>query len=139
MQIVYGFVQPGSFTVASLALTVPLYIPLMLLVRLPQHFGGVGHNVAFANFQYINMPLTNRDCYTSFYQIVFNLGGLAGMGFGIVFTMLTKDISFTAFGYTYKTGTPLLTMLCGVVQFIIIAYILIFRKQLEPDTSVERA
>ncbi|MBO5041383.1 MAG: MFS transporter [Clostridia bacterium] len=139
LQIVYGFVQPGSFTVASLALTVPLYIPLMLLVRLPQHFGGVGHNVAFANFQYINMPLTNRDCYTSFYQIVFNLGGLAGMGFGIVFTMLTKDISFTAFGYTYKTGTPLLTMLCGVVQFIIIAYILIFRKQLEPDTSVERA
>ena len=139
LQIVYGFVQPGTFRLDSLALTIPLYVPLMLAVRLPQHFGGVGHNVAFANFQYINMPLTNRDCYASFYQIVFNLGGLAGMGFGIVFTMLTADVSFTAFGYTYETGTPLLTMICGVIQFIIIGYILIFRKQLEPDKSVERA
>ena len=137
LQILYGFVQPGNFTLA--ALTIPLYIPLVLIVRLPQHFGGVGHNVAFANFQYINMPLTNRDCYTSFYQVVFNLGGLAGMGFGILFTMLTSDFSFTAFGHTYETGTPLLTMLCGVIQFIIIGYIFIFRKQLEPDTSVERA
>ena len=137
LQILYGFVQPGSFTLA--ALTIPLYVPLILIVRLPQHFGGVGHNVAFANFQYINMPLTNRDCYTSFYQVVFNLGGLAGMGFGILFTMLTSDFSFTAFGHTYETGTPLLTMLCGIIQFIIIGYIFIFRKQLEPDTSVERA
>lgn len=139
LQIVYGFVQPGTFTIASLGLTIPLYVPLVLIVRLPQHFGGVGHNVAFANFQFINMPLTNRDCYTSFYQIIFNLGGLAGMGFGIVFTMLTADFSFTAFGYTYTTGTPLLTMLCGVIQLIIIAYIFIFRKQLEPDADAEHA
>jgi hypothetical protein len=95
--------------------------------------------VAFANFQYINMPLTNRDSFTSFYQIVFNLGSLSGMLFGIVFTELTKDFSFTAFGYTYKTGTPLLTMLCGVVQFIIIAIVLIGRKKLEPDADAEHA
>jgi hypothetical protein len=112
---------------------------LILLVRVPQHFAGTGHNVAFANFQYINMPLTNRDSFTSFYQIVFNLGSLSGMLFGIVFTELTKDFSFTAFGYTYKTGTPLLTMLCGVVQFIIIAIVLIGRKKLEPDADAEHA
>ena len=141
LQILYGFVQPGSFelTLGSLALTIPLYAPLVLAVRLPQHFAGTGHNVAFANFQYINMPLTNRDCFTSFYQIIFNLGSMAGMLFGIVFTELTKDFSFTAFGYTYTTGTPLLTMLCGVVQFIIIAYVLIGRKGLEPDPDTERA
>lgn len=141
LQILYGFVQPGSFelTLGSLALTIPLYAPLVLAVRLPQHFAGTGHNVAFANFQYINMPLTNRDCFASFYQIIFNLGSMAGMLFGIVFTELTKDFSFTAFGYTYTTGTPLLTMLCGVVQFIIIAYVLIGRKGLEPDPDTERA
>ena len=141
LQILYGFVQPGEFTLnlGSLALTIPLYIPLILLVRVPQHFAGTGHNVAFANFQYINMPLTNRDSFTSFYQIIFNLGSLAGMLFGIVFTELTKDFSFTAFGYTYKTGTPLLTMLCGVVQFIIIAIVLIGRKKLEPDADAEHA
>lgn len=141
LQILYGFVQPGSFelNLGTLALTIPLYVPLVLIVRLPQHFAGTGHNVAFANFQYINMPLTNRDCFTSFYQIVFNLGSMVGMIFGIVFTELTKDFSFTAFGYTYTTGTPLLTMLCGVVQFIIIAYVLINRQKLEPDATEERA
>ena len=141
LQILYGFVQPGNFelTLGSLALSIPLYVPLVLAVRLPQHVAGTGHNVAFANFQYINMPLSNRDCFTSFYQIVFNLGSMAGMIFGIVFTELTKDFSFTAFDYTYTTGTPLLTMLCGVVQFIIIAIVLIGRKYLEPDTDAERA
>ncbi len=142
-QIIYGFVQPGTFdmNIGSLALTaIPLYIPLVLCVRLPQHFAGIGHNVAFANFQYINMPLTNRDCYTSFYQIIFNLGSLSGMLFGILFTEATKSFSFTAFGYTYTTGTPLLTMLCGVVQIIIALYVLICRKHLEPDRNgAERA
>ena len=115
-QILYGFVQPGH------------YILLVLIVRLPQHFAGVGHNVAFDNFQYINMPPTNRECYTSFYQIVFNLGALAGYVFGTVFDANTKDWSFTAFGYTYTSGVPFLIMLCGVVQFVIAALVLITRK-----------
>ena len=141
LQILYGFVRPGDFTLnlGTLALTIPLYVPLVLLVRVPQHFAGTGHNVAFANFQYINMPLTNRDSFTSFYQLVFNLGSLSGMLFGIIFTELTKDFSFTAFGYTYKTGTPLLVMLCGVLELIIIAYVLIGRKRLEPDADAEHA
>ncbi len=103
------------------------------LVRVPQHFAGVGHNVAFLNFQYINMPLTNRDCYTSFYQIVFNLGAMAGMIFGIVFVEATAGLSFTLFGHTYTAGTPILTMLCGVIELVIVAYIFICRKKLEPD------
>ncbi len=142
LQILYGFVQPGEFEfrIGNFARMIPLYVPLLLIVRLPQHFAGVGHNVAFANFQYINMPLTNRDCYTSFYQIVFNLGSMAGMLFGIFFTEETLDLSFTAFGYTYTTGTPLLIMLCGVMQILIAAYVLIFRKKLEPDQNdAERA
>jgi hypothetical protein len=141
LQILYGFVRPGDFTLTlgSLALTIPFYVPLVLLVRVPQHFAGTGHNVAFANFQYINMPLTNRDSFTSFYQLVFNLGSLSGMLFGIIFTEVTKDCSFTAFGYTYKTGTPLLVMLCGVLELIIIAYVLIARHRLEPDADAEHA
>ena len=129
LQIVYGFVQPGIWH----------YIPLVLIVRLPQHFAGVGHNVAFANFQYINMPLSNRECYTSFYQIIFNLGALSGLVFGTIFTAMTKDFAFTAFGYTYETGTPILTMLCGVIQFLIAGFIFVFRKHLEPDNQTERA
>jgi hypothetical protein len=126
-QILYGFVQPGH------------YILLVLIVRLPQHFAGVGHNVAFDNFQYINMPATNRECYTSFYQIVFNLGALAGYVFGTVFDANTQDWSFTAFGYTYTSGVPFLIMLCGVVEFIIAALVLIFRRHLEPDRNAAQS
>ncbi len=141
LQILYGLVRPGDFTltIGSLAVTMPFYIPLVLAVRLPQHFAGVGHNVAFANFQYINMPLTDRDCYTAFYQIIFNLGSMTGMLFGIVFTELTVDLSFTLFGYTYRTGTPLLIMLTGVVELVIVAFVLLLRRRLEPDAGAERA
>lgn len=124
-QILYGFIQPEH------------YIVLMLIVRLPQHFAGVGHNVAFDNFQYINMPLTNRECYTSFYQIVFNVGALAGFVFGTVFTDLTQDMSFTAFGYTYTSGVPLLVIISGLVEFLIAALVLIFRRRLEPTDTAE--
>ena len=39
----------------------------------------------------------------------------------------------------YTTGTPLLTMICGVVEFVIVAYVLIGRKRLEPDADAEHA
>ncbi len=136
-QILYGFVQPGDTTIiiGSMTLTFATYIPLVLFVRIPQHVAGVGHNVTFANFQYINMPLTNRDCYTSFYQIVFNLGAMSGMVFGIVFTEIMKEFSFEAFGYTYRTGTPLLLIISGMTEITIAAFVLICRKHLEPDRN----
>lgn len=126
-QILYGFVQPSN------------YVILVLIVRLPQHFAGVGHNVAFDNFQYINMPLNNRECYTSLYQIIFNMGALCGMVFGTTFEKATSDWAFTAFGYTYTSGVPFLIILCGIIQFLIAAYVLIFRKKLEPDPAAGAA
>ncbi|MCQ2430106.1 MAG: MFS transporter [Clostridia bacterium] len=126
-QIMYGFVTPLN------------YVWFVMIVRLPQHFAGVGHNTAFDNLQYINMPVTNRECYAAFYQIVFNLGALAGHGFGAWFDGMTKSWSYTVFGQTYTSGIPFLVMLCGVVQIVIAVFIFAFRKQLEPDKSVEAA
>ncbi len=121
LQILYGFVQPDK------------YILLICLVRLPQHFAGVGHNVIFANFPYINMPDTNRTCYSSFSQIVVQIGALCGTLFASFFHAAAKTFSFTAFGYTYVGGMPWLLFLCGVIELLIAAYIFIFKKQLEPN------
>ncbi|MBQ7152380.1 MAG: MFS transporter [Clostridia bacterium] len=122
LQIVYGFVQPEY------------YIPLLLAVRLPQHFMGVGHNVAFANFPYVNMPDTNRTCYASFYQIASLVGTVFGMITATVFHALVDDkISFTAFGYTYRGGMPWLLFAAGTIMTSLCLYIVIFRKKLEPD------
>ncbi len=126
-QIVYGFIQPGN------------YIVISLVVRCIQHFAGAGHNVAFANFMYINMPVTNRTCYTSFYNIVFQSGALTGLLCGMGLMALTENISFSLFGYTYQAGVPFLIMLTGVFQILIAIYVLAFRKRLEPDPEIERA
>lgn len=122
-QILYGFITPAN------------YLWLVMLVRLPQHFAGVGHNVAFENLQYVNMPVRSRECYTAFYQIVFNIGSLAGMLFGTFVTWAFSDASYTMFGQTYTTGTPLLILFSGILEFVIVAYVLIFRRRLEPSAD----
>lgn len=124
-QIMYGFVTPFN------------YVWLMLVVRVPQHVAGTGHNTAFDNFQYINMPIHDRECYAAFYQIVFNIGAAIGKLFGLLFDAKTMDWKYTLFGYTYESGKPLLIMLCGVVQIIIAVFIFAFRKHLEPDKNAE--
>ena len=125
LQILYGFIRPG--------LAPWLLTTLLMLVRLPQHFAGVGRNSIVANMQYINMPQVNRTCYTSFYQIVFNLGAAAGLLFGTVFVALSKNFQVPLFGYTYQGGIPWLIVFSGVLQLGIIAYILLMGKRLEPD------
>ena len=126
-QIVYGFVQPDN------------YIVLVLVVRILQHIAGAGHNIAFANFQFINMPVTNRTCYTSFYNVVYQTGSMIGVITGIVFLNLTQNWSFTAFHYTYTSGVPFLMILSGVIDLMIALYIVIFRRHLEPDLTTEHA
>ncbi len=137
LQIFYALVLPGNvdITIGTLAMTIPLYIPMALAARLPQHFLSVGHNIAFANLPYINMPVEDRDACTSFYLIVANLGCLAGMVFGIVFTELTAGQTFELFGHTYVAGPPLLAMVCGIVEFFVAVPILLFRRHLEPSAE----
>ena len=125
LQILYAFIRPD---VAPWLLVVWL-----LIVRLPQHFAGVGRNTIVANMQYLNMPSVNRTCYTSFYQIVFNLGAAAGLLFGTVFVALGKGLSLPLLGYTYKGGIPWLIALSGIIQLGLMAYILLMGNRLEPE------
>lgn len=124
LQIVYGFIRPD--------LAPWLLVTMLLAIRLPQHFAGVGRNTIVANMQYINMPSVNRTCYTSFYQIVYNLGAAAGLLFGTVFVALSKNLSLPLFGYTYQGGIPWLIVFSGVLQLGLVAYILLMGKRLEP-------
>jgi hypothetical protein len=124
LQLLYAFIRPGA----------PWMLAAMLLIiRLPQHFAGVGRNSIVANMQYLNMPHVNRTCYTSFYQIVFNLGAAAGLLFGTVFVAVSKNLSVPLFGYSYEGGIPWLIALSGIIQLGIVAYVLLMGKKLEPD------
>ena len=124
LQLLYALIRPD--------LAPWLLVTWLLVVRLPQHFAGVGRNTIVANMQYINMPQVNRTCYTSFYQIVYNLGAAAGLLFGTVFVACSKGFEVPLFGYTYTGGIPWLIALSGVIQLGLVAYILLMGKRLEP-------
>ncbi len=125
LQLLYALIRPD--------LAPWLLVGMLLLIRLPQHFAGVGRNSIVANMQYVNMPEVNRTCYTSFYQIVFNLGAAAGLLFGTVFVALSKNFALPLFGYTYEGGIPWLIALSGIIQLGIVAYVLLMGKRLEPE------
>ncbi len=127
LQLVYALIRPD--------LAPWLLAGMLLLIRLPQHFAGVGRNTIVANMQYINMPQVNRTCYTSFYQIVYNLGAAAGLLFGTVFVALSKNLALPLFGYTYKGGIPWLIALSGIIQLGIVAYVLLMGDRLEPKSE----
>ncbi len=137
LQVLYGFVGRGSFTcsIGTLTAVIPYYIPYMLAVNIPKHIVSVGHNIAFGNFPYIHMPVVNRDCYASFYVLVVNLGTLAGMLFGILFTAATESVQFSLFGIPYETGTPLLIAVSGIIQIVIAAAVLCNRSKIEPNAN----
>ena len=124
LQLLYALIRPD--------LAPWLLVTMLLVIRLPQHFAGVGRNSIVANMQYINMPQHNRTCYTSFYQIVFNLGAASGLLFGTVFVALSKNFALPLFGYTYEGGIPWLIALSGIIQLGIVVYILLMGKRLEP-------
>ncbi|MBE6693534.1 MAG: MFS transporter [Ruminococcaceae bacterium] len=125
MQILYGFAQPDT------------HVPMLLFVKFSQHFAAVGVNVTFANFQYIHLPVGDRENYTSFYLVLVYTASLLGTVYGTIFTSFTENFSFTAFGYTYQTGTPLLIIMSGVIMLGTAVYALAFRKKLEPDRLAE--
>ncbi len=127
LQLVYALIRPD--------LAPWLLAGMLLFIRLPQHFAGVGRNTIVANMQYINMPQVNRTCYTSFYQIVYNLGAAAGLLFGTVFVALSKNFALPLFGYTYKGGIPWLIALSGIIQLGIVAYVLLMGDRLEPKSE----
>ena len=125
LQLLYALIRPD--------LAPWLLVTMLLVIRLPQHFAGVGRNSIVANMQYLNMPQVNRTCYTSFYQIVFNLGAAAGLLFGTIFVAISKNFALPLFGYTYQGGIPWLIALSGIIQLGIVAYVLLMGKRLEPD------
>ncbi len=120
---VYGMAMminiPTQFILAFVSPT--NYIPLMLATRLTQHFMGVGQNNCYANFQYIFMPDDDRIIYTSFYQLILNVGNLAGSAFGTAFLALFPNFTIQIFGHSLG-GVPFLVMLNAVASLILAPY-----------------
>ena len=66
------------------------YIPIMLVVRLSQHFIGVGLNLTFANMVYVNLP-RGQDKLHLLSSVGANLSAFLGMLTGTTFVAVTKN------------------------------------------------
>ncbi len=108
------------------------YLWLMLITRLIQHFIGVGQNVCFANLQFINMPQDNRVCYTSFYQLIFNLSAFLGLLAGTAFMNSCKEAVFSI-GFLSLSAAQLLLIFSAFIVLIMVVYMFTVRDKISPE------
>lgn len=121
LELLYAFVSPSN------------YIPLMLFVRLPQHFVGVGQNIAYANLQFMSTPKENSVCFLAFYQLTFTLGSVTGLLVGTGINAAMGGGAVSVFGRTLS-GPPLTLIFSAFMELTAAILALSFRKRLESQT-----
>jgi len=110
------------------------YIWLMPLVRLTQHFFGVGFNVAYANILYINLPEEDQTNYISFYTLITNIAGFLGSMAATTFIARFPDLVVTIFGLRFTNVQMLLWMDC-LGDILLPLGIMLLLKQITPDAE----
>lgn len=120
--IMYALVSPTNFTW------------LFFLLRVIQHFIGVGRNTAFANFPYINLPEKDRDEYLVFYSLGNSLSAGIGILIGTWIVSLLGDVSLTLFGYTF-TAVPILLLIEGVGTIFICLMVKWLIPRIQPTSN----
>ena len=86
------------------------YVWLFLLLRLIQHYVGMGREITFSNFPYINLPENDRDYFITFQGLGTSLSTGLGtlMGTGIVSWIGSGSWMFL--GHTF-TAVPILLLI----------------------------
>lgn len=108
------------------------------LVRICQHVIGVGLNLTWANFPYINTPREDQTYYMSFYILLANLVAFFGQFTGTLFMNWMGERTVWLFG-AEMTAVQLLMLAQGVLNLVCGVLILRFLPQLTPDPQPEEA
>ena len=106
------------------------YIPIMLIVRLTQHFIGVGLNLTFANMVYVNLPDEDRTNYTSFHQFGANISAFFGMLTGTTYVALTNNLIFKI-GSLNFTSVQQLLIIQSIGQLLVAFLVVKLRPKVE--------
>ena len=107
-------------------------------VRLCQHALGVGLNLTWANFPYINTPREDQTYYMSFYFLLANLIAFFGQFTGTLFVKWMDGRMVQLFG-TPMTAVQLLVLVQSVLNLICAVLILRFLPQLTPEPEESSA
>ncbi len=124
-----GWIPSFSMSILMLSATYFLYmfitadnsIWLFWVVRLIQHFIGVGLNVTASNLHLMYMPEKDRDNFVSFYQLAANFANFVAMMLGTAFVAVMEGSALRVFGMSFNS-VQLLLGLQGV-GFIVVAFL----------------
>ena len=106
------------------------------LVRLCQHALGVGLNLTWANFPYINTPREDQTYYMSFYFLMANLVAFFGQFTGTLFVKWMNGQTAQLFGAPLS-AVQILVLAQGVLNLICAVLVLRFLPQLTPAPGEE--
>lgn len=122
-----GWIPSFSMSIFMLSATYFLYmfitadnsIWLFWVVRLIQHFIGVGLSVTASNLHLMYMPEKDRDNFVSFYQLAANFANFVAMMLGTALVAVMEGSALRVFGMSFNS-VQLLLGLQGV-GFIVVA------------------
>lgn len=125
---------PTAFACAFVTANTQMWLyPLM---RIGQHIAGVGLNLAYANFPYINTPKENQTCYISFYMLLVNLVAFIAQLCGNTIIRLVGDNAVPMLGVPMSVP-QLLMFTQGVLILVCAVLIMRFHTVLTPQPATE--
>lgn len=112
-------------------ITVDNRVWLYVVIRIIQHLVGVGLNLAYANFAFINTPSENQTCYLSFHLLSTNLIAFLGQLCGTLIVQWMGDATLPFFG-VHMSAPQVLMLMQGGLMLLCTIWILYLLPQITP-------
>lgn len=110
------------------------YLWALPLLRLIQHFLGVGMNTAYSNMAFINLPRTDQTNYISFHTMIANIAAFLGILAGTTFISVFPNLSIQIGGMDF-INVQILLWMQAFGQIFVPLLILRLLDKLQPDSS----
>ena len=107
------------------------YLWLLAIVRLVQHGIGMIQHYSVSNLIYLNLPKEDQTAFTSFYNIIANLGAFLSMSLGTWVVAAMGTGTWTFLGHT-MTSVPTLLLAQAAILWLTSGIILLLRTKTEP-------
>lgn len=118
--LLYAFISPVN------------YVWLMGVVRLYQHFLGVGRDIAYTNFVYMNLPAEDQTNYLTFSALGNSLFTFLGMSLGTWFVAVMGDTTLFIFGFAMNC-VPLLLIVQATGVALLCLFIRAIYQKILPE------
>lgn len=136
----WGWLKTFAFAAILLCPTTIMYscvtsynfLWLLPLLRILQHFIGVGSNTAWSNISYVNMPQEDQTNYISFHTVCSNVAAFLGMMAGTAFIGAFPDIALTIGSMEFINVQMLLWVQAFGELFVPLLLLLLLPK-IQPD------